>query len=185
MKSEVGISRNDVCERRGGKWEGPKRSESRSQCEPRHYVYRMDHDTGFAPRVYSDFCFLCGCKSTTVELWAQHGSWIVGIGGLGTGNPDRLIYAMRVAATPTLQEFARQHPDAARYHVRSGILQGAPVLVSRHFFYFGKNAVSLSARLRALQIDRHGSRRIASADIGILEDFLRRFGPGKHGEPNN
>src|SRR5687767_10916373 len=62
----------------------------------KHYVYRMDHDTGFAPRVSKGTCTLCGCKTTTVEAWANPGSWIIGIGGKGTGRPDALIYALKV-----------------------------------------------------------------------------------------
>ena len=73
---------------------------------PKHYVYRMDHDVGFAPRVHRRACTLCGCKTTTVEQWAEPGSWVVGIGGLGTGRPDALIYAMRVNSTPSYREFS-------------------------------------------------------------------------------
>jgi hypothetical protein len=50
----------------------------------KNYVYRMDHDTGFAPHTEGELCFLSGCKKTTVELWARENSWVIGIGGKGT-----------------------------------------------------------------------------------------------------
>ena len=177
--------RNEAaCGRRRTRSAGAERPPPERE-QPRHYVYRMDHDTGFAPRIRSGYCLLCGCKSTTVERWAQRGSWIVGIGGLRTGRPDHLIYAMKVGATPRLEEFARENPQLAAYLLERGMPHEVPVLVSRHFFYFGRNAIRLSSHLRKLRIDRHGAWRISAGDIALLEEFLQPFGPGKHGEPNN
>ena len=62
----------------------------------KNYVYRMDHDTGFAPNIDHNICSLSGCKKTTVEKWAEKGSWVIGIGGKNTGKPNKLIYAMKV-----------------------------------------------------------------------------------------
>ena len=58
---------------------------------PKHYIYRIDHDEGFAPNVDFGVCTLCGCKKTSVEKWAQEGSWVVGVGGNNTGKPNKLI----------------------------------------------------------------------------------------------
>jgi hypothetical protein len=82
---------------------------------PNHYAYRLDHDTGFAPHIVNGICTLCGCKTTTIEQWAQPVSWIVGIGGNGTGKPNRLIYAMRVEATPSLEALCRREPFLTAY----------------------------------------------------------------------
>ena len=54
---------------------------------PKHYVYRLDHDTGFAPNIEYRICTLSGCKKTTIERWAERGSWVIGIGGNNTGKP--------------------------------------------------------------------------------------------------
>ena len=62
----------------------------------KNYVYRMHHDTGFAPNVEGRICSLCGCKVTTIEKWAREGSWIIGIGGDQTTKSDMLIYMMAV-----------------------------------------------------------------------------------------
>jgi Nucleotide modification associated domain 2 len=98
----------------------------------KHYVYRMDHDTGFAPRVASGICPLCGCKTTTIETWAESGSWVIGMSGKGTGRPGALIYAMRVESTPTLAEFRRTMPRRAAY--LGGRDRDSRVLMSRHFY---------------------------------------------------
>src|SRR2546422_2833130 len=94
---------------RGGRAATARRSTRalarREICMAKHYVYRMDHDTGFAPHVSENICTLCGCKTTTVEAWAEPGSWVIGIGGRGKSRPDALIYAMRGESKPTLPEF--------------------------------------------------------------------------------
>src|SRR5438876_951546 len=76
----------------------------------KHYSYRVDHDTGFAPHVEGGLCMLCGCKKRTVERWAKAGSWVVGIGGNNTGKPDSLIYAMKVDEILTCSEFKKTRP---------------------------------------------------------------------------
>src|SRR5437588_13064727 len=81
----------------------PKSASDRAD-KPKHYSYRVDHDLGFAPHISGRVCTVCGCKSTTVEKWATAGSWVIGIGGRGTGKPNKLIYAMQVTATPSYQE---------------------------------------------------------------------------------
>src|SRR5215218_1083330 len=152
---------------------------------PRHYVYRMAHDTGFAPHVERGRCTLAGCKRTTVERWAQPGSWVVGIGGKGTGRPDCLIYAMRVDDNPTRRRFARTNPRAAEYLHGRRVALSAPVLLSSHFFYFGDRAPELPSSLRQIKIDRQGAWRLDDSDIAALQTFLAKYGPGRHGEPNN
>jgi hypothetical protein len=155
----------------------------------KNYVYRMDHDTGLAPHASRSrkICILCGCKTTTVEAWAEPGSWIIGIGGKGTGKPDALIYAMQVDATLTRREFRQDFSkDAADLsdHLTTSIPR---VLVAKHFFYFGNNAVSLPPSLHHLVIDRQGCKKLANEDVERLVAFLKRkhHGEGVHGSPNN
>jgi hypothetical protein len=61
---------------------------------PKNYVYRMTHDTGFAPNLKYGICTLSGCKKNTIEVDAKRGSWVIGIGGNNTSKPNKLIYAM-------------------------------------------------------------------------------------------
>ncbi len=152
---------------------------------PKHYVYRMDHDVGFAPRIQGCLCTLCGCKTTTVERWAEPGSWVVGIGGLGTGRPDALIYAMRVDSTPSYHALSRGQHHVAAYLRGHGIVQNAHVLLAYYFFYFGENVLLLPPHLKHIVIDRQGAWRLTDPDVEALQRFLGPYGPGKHGEPNN
>jgi hypothetical protein len=60
------------------------------------------------------------------------------------------------------------------------------VLVSRQFYYFGNQAITLPGRLQHLIIDRHGCKKVADEDIDRLLSYVtRRFAPGVHGMPNN
>ena len=128
---------------------------------------------------------MCGCKTTTVERWAEVGSWIVGIGGNGTGRPGKLIYAMRVDATPTFRRFSKESPRQSAYLREHGISQNAPVLVSRHFFYFGDSAITLPKFLSHIIIDYQGCKRLDDADVEALDGLLSgRHGVGIHGRPN-
>jgi Nucleotide modification associated domain 2 len=69
------------------------RKSGRDFIVPKNYVYRIDHDTGFAPHIAYGLCTLCGCKAT-IERNAQDGSWVIGIGRNNTGKRNLLIYAM-------------------------------------------------------------------------------------------
>lgn len=151
-----------------------------------HYVYRVDHDLGFAPHVSGTLCTVCGCKSTTVERWASPGSWVIGIGGNGTGRADMLIYAMRVTSTPSYGEFQKSNPRAASYLRGHGIDQDAPVLVSDHFYYFGANALPVPSQLQHIVHPTQGCKRLSAQDIATLHALvLDQQAMGRHGRPNN
>ena len=154
----------------------------------KHYAYRLDHDTGFAPHVAAKVCTLCGCKSTTVEAWARPGSWVVGIGGNGTGKPDLLIYAMQVESNSTVAELRRRSPRLTGYLRRHGIKASARILMSKRFYYFGDHAIPLrSKQLQGLVIGGRGCRKVKDEDIAHLVAHLaaRNYAPGIHGCPNN
>ena len=153
-----------------------------------NYAYRLDHDTGFAPHVADGVFTLCGCKTTTIEAWAKPGSWVVGIGGNRTGKPNLLIYAMEVESNPTVSELRRRSPDLAGYLRGHEISRLARVLVSRRFYYFGDNAISIPSELRkGLMIGRQGCRRVNRKYIDSLVAHLEmmNYPIGKHGDPNN
>lgn len=153
-----------------------------------HYVYRMDHDTGFAPHVQGRLCTLCGCKSTTIELWAQPGSWVIGVGGNGTGKPNRLIYAMKVESTSTVDQLRKFSKDLVRYLDHHGIDNHARVLVSRFFYYLGDKAIQIPAKVRhSLLIERQGCKKVPDHDIALFASYLAKKypTPGAFGVPNN
>lgn len=172
---------------RGSRTGGDRRLLTRNEhCMAKHYVYRMDHDTGFAPHVSGNICILCGCKKTTVEVWAEPGSWVIGIGGNKTGRPDALIYALRVEANPTLAEFQRQSPRRAAYLTGQSLKASSKVLLAHHFYYLGNRAVRLPSHLAHLIIGGRGCKTATDDDVARLDAYLAgRFGPGVHGRPNN
>ena len=151
-----------------------------------HYVYRIDRDLGFAPHVSGRLCTLCGCKTTTIERWARPGSWVVGIGGNGTGRANMLIYAMQVTSTPSYGEFQTSHPRAALYLRGHGVSQDAPVLVSNHFYYFGSSAPPISSQLKHIIHPTQGCKRLSAQDLAVLHALvLSQYTLGCHGSPNN
>ena len=153
-----------------------------------NYAYRLDHDTGFAPHVMDGVCTLCGCKTTSIEVWAQPGSWVVGIGGNNTGKPNLLIYAMKVECNPTVGDLCRRSPGLTGYLRGHGIAESARILMSKRFYYFGDNAISLPSELQQdLIIPRQGCKKVTDKDIDRLVAHLkeRDYSIGKHGDPNN
>lgn len=150
----------------------------------RHYVYRMDHDTGFAPNIEYGICSLSGCKRNTVEKWANRGSWVIGIGGKGTGKPNKLVYAMQIEENLTYDEFKSKYPRKSKYLLHEHA--GSNVLISKYFYYFGDNAIDLPLHLKHVVFDRQGCKRVSDEDISKLQKYLyNRFNPGKLGNPNN
>lgn len=153
---------------------------------PKHYSYRVDHDLGFAPHTEGKLCTVCGCKDTTIEKWAEVGSWVIGIGGNNTGKPNTLLYAMKVESKPAYGDFQQTHPDHAAYLEGHGISPDAPVLVSRNFYYFGDNAKPLPPELVHIIQPTQGCKKVSDGDVVLLCGLvLSHYAAGIHGKPNN
>ena len=153
-----------------------------------HYVYRMDHDTGFAPKIKDRVCTWSGCKSRAkngrrnIEELAEKGSWVIGIGGNNTGKPNMLIYAMEVEENILYSMFKKRYP-----HHYSPSEEPKPenhVLVSKKFYYFKDNALELFDTLRDIIIRGPGFKYVS---IDKLKKFLseRYKHYGVFGKPNN
>lgn len=122
----------------------------------RLFSYVVEHDHGFAPNPCDHLCTLAKCKhgytgwKNITELAAK-GDWIAGTGGknskksAGHGN---LIYAMRVDQKMTLAEYCLMYSDRRIDAGKEKVEADREVLLSRHFFYFGKNAVPIPRRFR-------------------------------------
>ena len=151
---------------------------------PKNYVYRIDHDTGFAPNIKYGICTLCGCKKKTIEVWVKRGSWVIGIGGNNTGKPDKLIYTMEVEENLPYSQFRKRYLGKSKYlGVKNA---GTNVLISRKFYYFGDNAIDLPEELKHIIIDRRGCRHVFEEDVNKLGRYLAaRYSYGKLGNPNN
>jgi hypothetical protein len=127
------------------------------------YSYVVDHDVGYAPNPYGKICTLCRCKfrdyptkpKNVVEL-ANVGDWIIGTGGKGnrSAGHGKLIYAMRVDEKPTRAEYYRSfsrtrmdnEPPLSDFEKSKQF-----ALVSRHFYYFGANAIKIP---KAFKLDK-------------------------------
>ena len=153
---------------------------------PKNYIYRMDHDTGFAPNIKYGICTLCGCKKTIIEKHAEKGSWVIGIGGNGTGKPNKVIYAMEVEDTPSYSKFKKEYPGKSRY-LKGRCNPEMHVLISRKFYYFGDNAFCLPNNLKHIIIYQQGRKCVSEEDIAKLTKHILSKWPGYgiHGKPNN
>jgi hypothetical protein len=153
---------------------------------PRHYIYRIDHDRGFAPNVDYGICTLCGCKKSSIEAWAKKDSWVIGIGGNRTGKPNKLVYAMQVDETLPYAEFKARYKQKSLYLERKRIDSAANVLFSRRFYYFGDKAIDLPRELQHIIIRGRYCKLVSDEDAATLKKYLaRNYRYGKHGRPNN
>lgn len=152
----------------------------------------MDHDTGFAPNISFGICSLTGCKNSksgkirNIEELARPGSWVIGIGGRRTNQPNKLIYAMEVESNQLLNHFRENYPDKSKY--LNGRTTGTNVLVSTKFYYFGKKAIDIPPNLEHIIIKGPKYRIVSNEVIKKLKEHLSKEGKGEYGvygTPNN
>lgn len=180
----------------------------------RVYIYVVDRDFGFAPNPFHGVCTLATCKPP-IRKGADVGDWVVGMGGGRLKATGRCVYAMRVSAAFSFNqywaspEFRDKRPvrNGSRvmmvgdniYHRPEGSVgwqqldshhsleDGSPnplniekdtkanrVLVSRHFFYFGKDAPQVPAHIlgRLGFVNRIGHRVFDAQVCAALLDWI-------------
>ena len=145
----------------------------RERSKPKLYSYVVERDNGFAPNPYWGVCTLANCKSSegkkskgkSIVDRAKKGDWVVGTGGKSdrsAGRHGTLIYVMRVDKIRTLAEYFDNGKFEAKRPITDGTYkqqQGdneerdcsnrrGRVLISRHFLYYGRNAVDIPQRFR-------------------------------------
>ena len=164
---------------------------------PKVFSYVVDHDHGYAPNPFGGFCTLAKCKygkkkRNIVEL-VQEGDWIAGTGGADlkkSAGHGRLIYAMRVDQKMSLSEYcqAYQGKRVDAEHVVSE--DGRFALISRHFFYFGRNAIDISEIPQDHldhDFEKKGPGHRSDFSQEFIEDFVSwleaTFKRGVHGPP--
>jgi hypothetical protein len=172
------------------------------------YSYVVEHDNGYAPNPYFGFCTLCRCKfqesaegrRNIVEL-AKEGDWVIGTGGASkrSAGHGKLIYAMLVDEKLTRERyfsdsrFAQKKPMTTSAYEQTRGDNVRPcndfereqfALVSRHFYYFGTNAIDIP---KEFNIEKKGPgfrNHFSPADIRRFIEWLERTNkPGKRGEP--
>ena len=164
---------------------------------PKLYSYVVDHDLGYAPNPSGRLCTLAKCKygskkRNIVEM-AEVGDWIAGTGGADlskSAGHGKLIYAMRVDKKIPLAEYCRDMSGKRIDADFDVAVRGRSALISRHFFYFGRNAINIREIPR-----KHLRHRFEKKGPGYRCDFSeefviefarwleRAFEPGVHGPP--
>ena len=185
---------------------------------PDLFSYIIDTDSGFAPNPIGGICTLACCKPK-IRQYANIGDWIIGT--TPSPNKGRLVYAMRVDRGLTFDlyneypEFEIKKPnknnacgDNIYQRSTDGILFQLPnlshgekhvkrdtsvnrVLISKIFYYFGKEAPTIPSQFRFVIHTVQGHKRIKpdSKNYTTLTDFLAwlevTFKQGIHGNPLN
>jgi Nucleotide modification associated domain 2 len=165
--------------------------------DPILFSYVVDHDLGFAPNPYGGYCTLVHCKfgglgrrQNIVEMGTP-GDWILGTGGVGkdSAGHGRIIYLMRVDEKLTFTEYLVNRRFQRRLDCKDLGSGNLFALVSRTYFYFGKNAMEISKLPQGLAAglvkSGPGFRRdypVASL-MELVTWFNERFENGLHGEP--
>jgi hypothetical protein len=162
------------------------------------FSYVIDHDLGFAPNPYSGYCTLVHCKfggsggrRNIVEM-AKVGDWVMGTGGRNhdsAGN-GKVIFLMRVDEIMPFGKFLRDPRFQGR---RDCIDRGDGnkyALISRNYFYFGRNALTISELpkefiAKDLEKKGPGFRRDYPPVLlhGLVRWFERDYEIGMHGDP--
>jgi len=143
---------------------------------PKNYVYRMTHDTGFAPNIEYGICTLSGCKNNksgrkkNIEENATRKSWVIGIGGKDTGKSNKLIYVMEVEENLEYSQFQERYPEKSKYLQPENA--GTNVLLSRKFYYFGDHAVDLPEGLVHIIYRGRNCKSVCDKDISKLRKYL-------------
>ncbi|MBX9725851.1 MAG: hypothetical protein K2X09_01180 [Rickettsiales bacterium] len=85
------------------------------------FSYVVRYDSGFAPNPFYGYCTLATCKPP-IRKSARVGDWIVGSGSASktVNRGGRLVYAMRVAETPTFDEYSQDPRFEAKRPYRCG-----------------------------------------------------------------
>jgi hypothetical protein len=145
------------------------------------FSYVVDHDYGEAPNPFGRYCTLAQCKYGTggyknvVEL-AEKGDWIVGTGGADlrkSAGHGKLIYAMRVDENPSLTAYCNDRRFAKRIDAKHDLsTRDRFALVSRYFYYFGRQAVRIPSRFLHYPLEQSGQ---GFRYRDFTEDFIRDF----------
>ena len=162
------------------------------------YSYVVDHDYGYAPNPYHGYCTLAQCmygkKSKNITDVAEPGDWIVGTGGVKkvSAGHGKIVFAMRVDEKITLAEYYsdprfKGRKDNKRCD-KSNTTRHA--LISKHYFYFGKNAISISKiphKYLDHPLEKKGPRYRYDFDPRFIKKFTtwleKKYRIGIHGDP--
>ncbi len=85
----------------------------------RVYIYVVDRDFGFAPNPFHGVCTLATCKPQ-IRRTAKLDDWVVGVGGARLNATGHCIFAQRVTANLTFDEYWSDTSFRDKRPVRNG-----------------------------------------------------------------
>lgn len=180
------------------------------------FSYILSHDAGFVPNPFGGFCTLACCKPK-IRRTASLGDWVMGTAP--SSNPKKLIYIMEVtrglpfdlyfidplyqskkpapgnpygdniyrpAAPGKFEQVVNLSHD--HRHIKKDLSTNR-VLISDHFYYFGRNAPELPTKFARIIHSTQGHKRIRPNDGGhglaqeLIEWVESNFKRGLQGEP--
>ncbi len=163
------------------------------------YSYVVDHDHGLSPNPRHGLCTLAHCKfkkfgksrNNIVEM-ANEGDWILGTGGQSShsaGN-GKIIYLMRVDEKLDFHDFLKDSRFTNRADQCDREEGNTFALVSKQYYYFGRNALSiqdLPEQLRGLSLEKKGPNYRSDLSQQQIELLISWFDLniklGIHGDP--
>jgi hypothetical protein len=169
----------------------------RKPKEPILFSYVVDHDLGVAPNPEGDYCTLVHCKfegssgrRNIVEL-ATRGDWVIGTGGVGkdSAGHGRIIYLMQVSRRLPFKKYLSDARLQGRRDCEDFGGGNKFALISKCYFYFGRNALDISAlpKSLALNIEKRGPGFRKDYPPKLLKKlvkwFEKRYEIGAHGDP--
>lgn len=183
-------------------------------AEAHLFSYILPYDSGFAPNPSGRACTLACCKPV-IRRTASPDDWVIAT--TPAPDPGRLTYAMRVTQALTFDLYWEAFPEKRPSEDRRGDniyrpdstrrlvqvpnpshdersvkrdLSANRVLISSHFYYFGRAAPLLPPQFHCLLAATRGHRRIrpGSKDhpqfIAFVAWLEREFQPGRTEEPH-
>lgn len=167
---------------------------------PRLFSYVVDHDNGIAPNPRDGYCTLAVCKfrgrggHRNIAELAKEGDWIIGTGGVKkvSAGHGKIIYVMRVDEKLSLDCYYKDMRfEGRKDNISRGVHQADRfVLISQHFFYFGKNAINVEEvpkKYLEHPLEKKGPGFRADFDENFIIDFVNwlecTHAIGVHGEP--
>ena len=121
---------------------------------------------------------------------AQIGDWIVGTGGVKqdfSAGHGKIIYVMRVTEKLSLPEYRRLYANRRDSTPGDVSKKDRFALLSKDFYYFGRNAVPIPERFLRAHLEKRGPRYRCDFDESFIRDFedwlAKTYKRGVHGPP--
>src|SRR3979490_1807345 len=83
------------------------------------YMYVVDRDFGFAPNPFHGCCTLATCKPD-IRKGARVGDWVIGVGGSRLKATGRCMFAMRVTAKLSFNQYWESAEFLDKKPIRTG-----------------------------------------------------------------